>query len=193
MKNEELLYDHYKETCDLNKQAQKERDRFFLFSALLLFALLFLAFFPTDTEKMLYTWFEDSFSVKIQYPFDLIQTIVWCALYFYFTKYAQRTVYVERAYGYTKTLEEQLDIQREIKSYNSDYPRVLSIVDASYKWVFPILFLVLVVLKIVLEWIHACSSGFETFLLICTCINTAFCLVICSEIVCLMLFYHSVQ
>jgi hypothetical protein len=161
MEKLDVLYDHYKETFLLSSEAQKKRSILFV-SLTISITVLFL--FLIDSNGVLTTiseYLKNKFSVALLIRTAIIQTFVWVIVFYLFIRYFQTNIYIERQYSYIEQLEQDISNEfqsnifiRESKNYLHEYPMVLDIIDFIYKWVFPILAIVLISFKIIFEWIQ---------------------------------------
>lgn len=156
----EILYDHYKETFSLSKAAQERRNKSFI----CLCVLEALAFFIViDPEKMLNTMKSfETLAEIVNLGYVIIQTLLWMMIAYVLIRYVQDMIYIERQYGYLNELEKRLldnnakkIISREGENYQKEYPKVLNLIDLFYKMLMPVLFSVINVFHIVMEWQHS--------------------------------------
>lgn len=74
-------------------------------------------------------------------------------------RYYQINVYIERQYNYIHSLEEDISREAGIKfdreggDYLSNYPKMNSFMDILYKWIFPIIYCLIICYKIINEYI----------------------------------------
>ena len=150
----EHLYDHYEKTNELNRQAIKDRDRYFFIVCVILMALYLLAIYPIQTVTMISDGLKESIGVTIGLSINVIQVFVWLLLLWFLMRYCQRVVYIERQYHYLQHLEKSLEITREGDDYLKNYPAVLNYIHGIYQWAFPIIMFTLILGKIVWEYIN---------------------------------------
>ncbi|MHB9291184.1 hypothetical protein Holit_00256 [Hollandina sp. SP2] len=160
MEKLDVLYDHYKETFLLSSEAQKKRSILFV-SLTISITVLFLFFI--DSNGVITTiseYLKNNFSVILSIRTAIIQTFVWVIALYLFIRYFQTNIYIERQYSYIEQLEQEISNElqsnfiRESKNYLHEYPIVLDMIDFIYKWAFPILAIVLILFKIIFEWIQ---------------------------------------
>ena len=168
--NVDLMYDHYKETCASNRKVIEVRNKTFV----LLCILQSLSFLFAFNCKKAYELVLQAISAKAGESLivgqGIVQTLLWILTLYVFIRYIQSNINVERQYGYLSEVEKDLikcglNINREGDYYNSNYPKILKIIDFLYKWAFPILFLIIDIVRIVVEWKY---SLFNVALLIDT-------------------------
>lgn len=153
-----ILYDHYKDTCDITRDAVKRRDRLILFTILTVALFSFQAFFPTVSNQALSQFLIFKFGLNLQFNFAFIGSIIWFLLLIFTLRYFQVAVFVERQYKYIHKIEDQLNqelgkelITREGKSYLSKYPLFSDWMWCLYTIIFPILLFVISLIKIYYE------------------------------------------
>lgn len=149
----EHLYDHYEDTNELNKQAIKDRDKYFFIVCFILMVLYLLTVYPEQTVTMLSDGIKESIGATIGLGVNVIQVFVWLLLLWFLMRYCQRVVYIERQYYYLQHLEKQLNITREGDDYLKNYPAVLNLIHGIYQWAFPIILFTLILVKIVWEFL----------------------------------------
>ncbi len=157
MDSKEILYDHYKETFSLSKAAQERRNKSFI-CLCILEALTF--FIVIDPEKMLITMKSyETLAGIVDLGYEIIQTLLWMMIAYVLIRYVQDMIYVERQYSYLDELEKRLSgtikedmFRREGENYQKEYPKVLNLIDLFYKMLMPVLFLIINIFHIVMEW-----------------------------------------
>ena len=153
----EVLYDHYKDTYQLNLLVQKERDRLFVKLCLTLTTLLLIIVDPNTLSILASTIVENELKIIIPHSLVIVQSFLWALLLYFFASYFRKILYIERQYVYIHELEvviaEILDkkFTREGHSYLEDYPMILNFTHYLYKLIFPVLSIIIVVYKIYLE------------------------------------------
>lgn len=160
---DEKLYDHYKETNELNRQAQKARDKSFLWVCLTLLVQFLLAAYPNETFGMLTEGVKESVGVNINIGINVIQSFFWLLLLWLMMRYFQKVVYIERQYHYVQKLEEKLGISREGDDYLENYPALLNIIHWIYQYFFPIALGILLAIRIIWECCQPQHWPFKLF------------------------------
>ena len=155
----ETYYDHYKETCTLNKEAQSRRNKNFA----ILSVLEAISFLMLRNPDLICQLLNDAAKVKfettIQVSNGILQTLIWILIAYVLVRYVQDVLYIERQYKYLDKLEKKItglledDIfSREGNNYLKDYPPVLNFADLFYKFFSPVLFIVINIAHINEEW-----------------------------------------
>ena len=153
----ELLYDHYKDTYGLVKDAQSNRNKTFLFLNIALVINLLFVIEPTSVIIIATSWLKESHGVDIRLQVEIFQVFLWLILLYFTMRYVQVNCYIERQYRYIHQLEKsitdksEIKIDRESENYLGDYPFVLKGVHIFYTWIFPILFGIAIAYKIIIE------------------------------------------
>lgn len=144
----EFYYDHYKETCDLSKQAQNRRNRFFVWLCVLE-ALSFLFLIkPDKAVEVFVAGINSHFETNLVFGNTVLQTLLWIVIAYVTVRYCQETLYVERQYPYMNRLEKEIAkesgtalFERDGQGYLKEYPMVLNFIDLFYKMFCPALFM----------------------------------------------------
>lgn len=167
----ELLYDHYKETFSRIKECLNDRNRFFVMVFIIL-ALQFLFATSIDSiSSLISSLVFEKYKIDISGQMSIIQSLLWLILLYFTMRYYQINVYVERQYNYIHSLEEDIAREAAVKfdreggDYLSNYPKMNSFMDILYKWVFPIIYCLIICYKIVIEYI---TSKFSLLLILNT-------------------------
>ena len=158
MKNQEIIYEHYEKTCEICRNNEKNRNALFI-KVCILMTLLFL-FMKEERSvlEMIQKYIYAKFNFNLTLSIEIIQSMIWLLLLFFTVRYYQLCIGIERLYKYIHGLEEKmctgmnLGIEREGKRYLQNYPWILNFIWGIYTIVFPILFLLLVVVKLVVEY-----------------------------------------
>ena len=163
----ELLYDHYKETCEIQRTNLKIRNTAFVIVIIILGMLLLLSYSPDTIGAVILSILNHEYGIDAEIQFGLIQSLVCVVLLYSSMRYYQTTVYLERLYKYLHKVEDRLNtaisdeniiIDREGRSYLSGYPQFNDTIDFMYKWLFPILYIVAIAIKIYTE--KRCSLAY---------------------------------
>lgn len=158
----ELLYDHYKETFNLSKEAQNRRNKGFLMLCILEAISFWLLIQPEKVFELLTDGINNGLDVTLSLSNTIMQTLLWIVTVYILIRYIQDVLYVERQYGYLSVLEKQISelneidiFKRESDNYLSNYPIVLNLIDLFYKTFMPILFIIINSVRIFMEWENA--------------------------------------
>ena len=147
MEHLDILYDHYKDTVVLMKDAQRDRDRFFVIMCILLALLFVFNLDPLSTLSTIQQIAKNQWGVVSIPETNVIRSLLWGLLLYYTIRYIQRNIYSERLTNYIHTIEENfqlngdLPICREGGNYLQEYPPVLNLIHYIYTIIFPVLYL----------------------------------------------------
>lgn len=165
MNSVELLYDHYKETFRLSKEAQTRRNKSFILLCLLE-ALSFLVLIsPEKAFELLLSEICSRLNTTLTLGNAILQTLLWLLSIYTLIRYIQDVLYVERQYEYLGRLEKEIAgmmeisiFERESENYNRNYPQVLNLIDLFYKMFMPLLLVFINTIHIYGEWKIAKSN-----------------------------------
>ena len=153
----EISYDHYKETCELSRQAQSRRNKNFVILCVLEATSFLFLVEPEKTYELIQEGIHQKLNMTVQLSNTLIQTLLWLIITYVMIRYIQDMLYIERQYKYMEKLEKHIAnelgvFEREGKNYQKNYPMVLNFIDLFYKMLMPIFFLAINIVKIYTEW-----------------------------------------
>ena len=157
MDKNELLYDHYKETISLHLEARKKRDTFFVMLCIGVTLLFCFLLDPAGAFNSIYEMIKEQFSLTLPFKSAILQSFVWVMVLYFFIRYFQASVYIERLYNDIEELENsisqnyEIKFDRESKSYESNYPFLLNIIHKIYVLIFPIIAIIIITMKIIFE------------------------------------------
>lgn len=153
----ELYYDHYKDSFAYLRKYLNLRDRYFLIALICIVILFFQVHTPELTSKISETLIRNNVGQEILIDFNILNTVFIIFFLSVLIKYFQINLYIDRQYVYIHKIEKSLtdkladfEITREGKSYNDNYPFVLSIVHRLYTIFFP----VLIIAGLIIKWIN---------------------------------------
>ena len=167
----EVLYDHYKESFQLSKDAKNRRNMHFVVICILEAVSFLLLIEPQKVFELLQTGLNSELETTISIGNNIIQTLLWVLVVYVMVQYIQDVLYLERQYKYLDELEQKISAEimdtlfdREGAGYGENYPMVLNMIDIFYKMLSPVLFVVINTIHIQKEW----ASGFGiTLALVC--------------------------
>jgi hypothetical protein len=146
-----ILAEHYRETCDLVRLRERRRERLLLLVALILALLLLQLQGDESTIKLAEDVAKGVISPEnISANFAIIKGLLWVILALLVHAYYQVDISIERLYPYIHAIEGQINgvvggraFTREGKSYDESYPLFLSWTWIFYKWLVPLVILVI--------------------------------------------------
>jgi len=166
----ELLCDHYKDTFLHIKDALKQRDRFFLFVVLLIVLFLFQLYSPKNFGESLSALISSQIGISNKIDLTFVSSLLWFLLLASSIKYYQTVVFIERQYKYLHSLEDYINpffdgkaFIREGRSYLSNYPIFSHWSSFLYTWFYPVLLIIILLIKLVSEFR---TAGYVNFLII---------------------------
>jgi len=160
MECSEILYDHYKETMALLLDKLKERNKFFLLFFLNMAIQFIFTVAPDSITTLLIDGVKQAYEIDISNQLVVVQSILWLTLLYFTMRYYGAIIYIENQYKYLHILEHDLSntlkikLDREGKNYLTNYPKMNDMIDFLYKWMFPILYCLIVILKLFTEILH---------------------------------------
>jgi len=150
----EIYYDHYKDSFSYLRQYIKQRDKYFMYSVILLSLVFFNSMLPIDFEIASKEFIGNKVGLEKFNNFKLINSLLLFSLLSVVIKYFQVNLLIERQYSYLHHIEKRLsfklkefNIFREGKSYLNNYPIFGSIVHRIYTIGFPFLLIILLLVK----------------------------------------------
>lgn len=161
--NIDRLLNHYEETNKLCRIAQKERDRYFIFTFLCLLLLFLILLYPVEMMLMLQEGTREYSGVSLLFGKDILQSFLWIFFFWNTMRYYQKVVGIERTYHYIHLLEKKLEFNRESDAYLEDYPLVLNLIHYFYQWFFPLIIVAFAILKVLSEIAITSSVYFWMF------------------------------
>ncbi len=153
----ELLYDHYKDTCDIMRQEVSKRWRLTLAIIALMLLLSLLIVDESEGMGLITGYLKNQYGDDIIIKFKYINTSLIYTYLIIVMAYYQMNIRIERLYGYIQGIEEKLNkqedfgVNREGAEYLRCYPFMLTVVDRIYKWFFPVLISFVAIYKIAVE------------------------------------------
>lgn len=127
----------------------------------LIIGLLFL--FSYDSNSiigLIQSWFQGNYNCDLMFSSNIIQAILWIILLIITLRYLGININLDRSYVYISNLEEKINkiskndiITREGFSYLNNYPILNNITYFLYRIVFPIIYIIVIIIKLRLEYI----------------------------------------
>ena len=158
----EILHAHYVDTFGHIRNALGQRDRLFVYTVIAVTVMLLQVVAPQDTDAAIGRLISSELGLSGAFSLRIIGTVLWFALLGLVIRYFQTVIYIERQYAYIQSLEEQLAANyedaaftREGKSYLSDYPLFSKWTSALYTIAFPVLLVLVLVVKLATEFRRA--------------------------------------
>ena len=154
MKKTELLYDHYKDTFLIIKDTIIQRNRFFVMVFLVMTLQFLFASSPESISYLVVGIILKRYEIDISNQISIIQSLLWLILLYLTMRYYQSTIYIEKQYTYIHSIEANISNMKHIKfdresgNYLLNYPKMNDFIDVLYKWIFPIIYCLVISYKI---------------------------------------------
>ena len=164
MEKLDLLYDHYKETFCIIQENINQRNRFFIMAFLIMTLQFLFAVSPESIATLITTIVQNEYEIDISGQIAIIQNLLWLVLLYFTMRYYQATVHIERQYNYIHTLESdianlaKINFDRESGNYLRNYPKMNDMIEILYKWIFPIIYCLVICCKITSEYMNSAFS-----------------------------------
>lgn len=157
----QLLYNHYEDTFSNIKESIKLRDKLMIVVLVLLSFFAVCTFWPTDAITTFSSFITQNTGAVLNIGTNFLGSIVWFGLLASIVRYLQVVIYIERQYVYIHKLEDELSknysnnviFTREGKTYLKKYPFFSDWTCFLYTKIFPTILIVIIVSKIISEWI----------------------------------------
>lgn len=157
MGNREIIYDHYKDSFLLQRENEKIRNKLFIEIIVTIAVLMMLTLFPNNFINYFQQLILSIYEVDITIEINILEILIWFILVYFTIKYFQINSNIEKNYKYIYQLEETLNkkyklaISREGKNYLNVYPQFLDYTYKFYKYIFPMLYIVILIYKNILN------------------------------------------
>ena len=165
MDKSEILYDHYKESNELIQNARKDRDKFFKYLCLAILCNFIFLIYPDEILSIINQLLKHNYSVTISITYVIIQSSCWILITYSLIQYLHKSVYIERQYPYINYLEKELSsnldtniFNRESAYYLNNYPPILKTLDFFYKWIVPLIIILINGIKLYYEYVRKVCS-----------------------------------
>ena len=155
MNNIEILYDHYKESVNEIKKQENKRNKLFILVLIHIFILFLISYRPESMCKAFSDLLMDQWKIGFYFSINTIQIILMVSMLYCVVRYYQINVYIDKNYPYIHRLEKELSqdigkcFGKEGQNYLNDYPKTQNIVYYSYKYIFPILFILALIYRVI--------------------------------------------
>jgi hypothetical protein len=154
-----VLSGHYKDTQLAIERLNKNRDLNFFYMLVLLVIMAFQFFSPQTSGNVLSQVIKKQLDIEATISINYIGSLIWFALLAVAIRYFQITINLEKQYNYIHSLEKELSAEyegkaftREGQSYLKNYPLFSEWLHILYRLIFPILFSLAVIAKLMSEW-----------------------------------------
>ena len=157
MNNTEILYDHYKETINETKRQENKRNKLFIIVLIHILALFLISFRPKSMCNAISNLLMERWKIGFYFSINTVQIVLMISLLYCVIRYYQINIQIDKTYPYIHKIEEELskqiskNFEREGKNYLNQYPKTQNIVYYSYKYIFPILFIIALIYRLILN------------------------------------------
>ena len=150
----EYYYDHYKDSFEQIKSHINNRERFFIYAVLFLFASMFTTFNPAYVLDKSNAIGKVQLGIDLNLAYYIINSVLLFLSLWFLLRYYQTVLLIENLYIYIHNMEDKLctlisdyQINRESKSYLSSYPILKNCIHYFYFIVFPFIIIISVAIK----------------------------------------------
>ncbi len=154
----DLLYDHYKDSNEIQRGLLQRRNLYTLLIVGLIGINSFLVASPEQARSVSSALIEANIG-QVSIDFGHINTILLFALMWIATMYFRICRLIEGRYDYIAGIEKKLEallgevvITREGGGYLNDYPWFLNVINFIYVFCFPLILIFAAIAKLVIEW-----------------------------------------
>lgn len=169
MSNIEILYDHYKETVNETKKQENKRNKLFVIILLHIFVLFLISIRPDSMTNVISELLIEQWKMGFYFSINTVQIIIMISMLYCVVRYYQINIHIDKTYPYIHKIEEELsnsisrNFGREGKNYLNQYPITQNIVYYSYKFIFPALFIIALIYRLMLNstWNNPLIKGAE--------------------------------
>lgn len=178
MEKIDIQYDHYKETFKIIRDSEKERNKLFIIVIVHILVMFLFIVKPNEIYQTINEFSKNYIENGLYFGINAIEIFIWISTLYFSTRYFQININIDRKYIYLHSLEKQLskslkiNFNRESKAYEDRYPILLNIIYWTYRYIFPIIYIVFLIIGAVL------SLKNYTILKIITCVVVSFLLII---------------
>lgn len=161
-----ILYDHYKDTFLLQKDNEKSRNKLFIALCICILILMLMIIYPNNIYENIQELFIAKLGISINFELKVLEAFNWFIISYLTIRYYQINANIEKNYKYIHHIENELEkkhklpIYREGRNYLDQYPMFLEFSYTFYKYVFPILFSLCIITKVIINIINKLSLPF---------------------------------
>lgn len=174
MDNKEVLYDHYKDTISNIKIDETKRNKIFFILIAHLLVLFLISINSMSMYNMIDKFLLENLKINLYFSMNIIQLVIMFSMLFFLIRYYQINISIDRMYNYLHKVEEEVAkninncISREGDNYLKDYPKTLNFIYFSYKYIFPILLMIFIIIRLLINntWNNWKIKMFEIFITI---------------------------
>ena len=156
MEKIDIQYDHYKETFKIIRDNEKERNKLFIIVIIHVLVIFLFMVKPNEIYQTINEFSKNYIQNGLYFGINAIEIFIWISTLYFSTRYFQININIDRKYIYLHNLEEQLskslklEFNRESKAYEEEYPILLNIIYWTYRYIFPILYILFLIIGLIL-------------------------------------------
>lgn len=157
MEKIDIQYDHYKETFKIIRDNEKERNKLFIIVIIHVLVIFLFMVKPNEIYQTINEFSKNYIQNGLYFGINAIEIFIWISTLYFSTRYFQININIDRKYIYLHNLEEQLskslklEFNRESKAYEEEYPILLNIIYWTYRYIFPILYILFLIIGLILS------------------------------------------
>jgi len=157
MDNNGILYDHYKDTVNIVKNEENKRNKMFIVILIHLIILFFISIKPESIYNTISELLKENFKTGFYFSINVIQIMVMISMLYCTIRYYQINIHIDKTYVYIHKIEEDIagmvceDFSREGKSYLTNYPKTLDCIYYSYKYFFPLIYVIALISRVIIN------------------------------------------
>lgn len=157
MEKIDIQYDHYKETFKIIRDNEKERNKLFIIVIIHVLLIFLFMVKPNEIYQTINEFSKNYIQNGLYFGINAIEIFIWISTLYFSTRYFQININMDRKYIYLHSLEEQLSkslkikFNRESKAYEEEYPILLNIIYWTYRYIFPILYILFLIVGLILS------------------------------------------
>lgn len=143
MNNNEILYDHYKDTVSIAKNEENKRNKMFIIILCHLLILFLISMNPQSIYNTISELLKENLKTGFYFSINVFQISVMLSILYFTIRYYQVNIHIDKTYTYLHKIEEEIaeniseNFGREGKNYLKTYPKTLDVIYYSYKYFFP--------------------------------------------------------
>jgi len=172
MDSNELLYDHYKDTINQVKLDEIKRNRLFIIIIVHVLILFLITINPQSIYNTIDGLLVENLKIGLYFSTNILQIVIMFSMLYCTIRYYQININIDRTYIYLHKIESEVaekinkNIGREGANYLTKYPKTLNFIYYSYKYIFPSIFLLLLIIRLIINntWNNWKIKIFELFI-----------------------------
>lgn len=157
MNNNEILYDHYKDTISIVKKEENKRNKMFVIILIHFIILFLISIKPESIYNTISDLLKENLKTGFYFSINVLQTTIMISMLYCTIRYYQINIHIDKTYVYVHKIEEVIslnvciDFSREGKSYLTKYPKTLDCIYYSYKYFFPLIYVIALIFRVIVN------------------------------------------